>query len=134
MGENTKHKMAVNVGRAPRAADENAFTPLVDIYEDEGGTTVLVAELPGARGDTVDIRVDKGTLTLTADATLEEPGEDYVRTYVGFGGGQYYRAFAISDEVDRDKIEAALIDGVLTIRLPRAAAAKTRKIQVKGPE
>jgi len=127
-------KMAVGVGRPPRPADENAFSPLVDIYEEQDGTTVLAAEVPGASRDGVDIRVDKGVLTILADAPLAEPAEEYAKMYVGFTGGQYYRAFALSDEIDRDKIEARLSDGLLTIRLPRAAAAKTRKIQVKAGE
>jgi HSP20 family molecular chaperone IbpA len=127
-----KEKMTVSVGRARRPADENAFAPLVDIYETPDGGTMLVAELPGAKPDAVDIRVDKGVLTVTADAPLPDPPKDYAPTYTGFTGGQYFRAFALSDEIDRDKIEASLADGVLTLKLPRAAAAQTKKIQIKA--
>lgn len=123
-------KVEVSVDPARVEPGEDAFTPLVDIYEEADGTTVLVAEVPGAKTDSVDIRVDKGVLTLSADGRREPMGESYARTYTGFMGGQFFRAFALSDEVDRDDIQASLADGLLTVRLPRAAAAQTRKIEI----
>ena len=107
------------------------YLPLVDIYETKNGTTVVEAEVPGASEDSVDIRVEKGVLTISAEALLKEP-EGYDRTYAGFLGGRYFRAFALSDEIDRDKIEASLADGVLTLRLPRGTTAKTHKIAIKS--
>jgi HSP20 family protein len=125
-------KTTVHVGRAGEPSEEEAFSPLVDVYEMEDGTTVLLAEVPGASGETLDVRVDKGVLTLAADGTLPEVPDDYAATYTGFVGGKYFRAFALSDEIDREKIEASLEDGLLTLRLPKAAAAQTRKIEIKG--
>lgn len=127
----SKDKMTVRTGTVAAPAEETTFTPFVDIYETEDGTTVLTAELPGASPESVDIRVDKGVLTIKADGQLPDVGDEYARTYTGFVGGEFFRAFALSDEMDRDGIEAALTDGVLTLRLPRAAAAKTRKIELK---
>ncbi|MCD4825874.1 MAG: Hsp20/alpha crystallin family protein [Phycisphaerae bacterium] len=129
MPEN-KNKVNVNVEPARVSVGEDAYTPLVDIYENADGTTVLVAEVPGAKQESIDIRVDKGVLTLMADGRRPEPDESFSRTYTGFVGGEYFRAFAISDEVDRDAIQASLQDGLLVITLPRAAAAKTRKIEI----
>lgn len=123
-------KVEVSVNPSPAQPGEDAFTPLVDIYEQADGTTVLVAEVPGAKASSVDVRVDKGVLTITADGRREPPGEEYAPVYTGFTTGQFFRAFALSDEVDRDKIQASLSDGLLTIRLPRAQAAQTRKIQI----
>ena len=130
MGEN-KDLRTTPKGDIRRREPEQTIRPLVDIYED-GDTTVLVAELPGAANENVDVKVDKGLLTITAEAPLETPGEPYIQTYGGFTGGRYYREFALSDEIDRDKIEAEFADGVLTLRLPKAAAAQTRKIEIKG--
>jgi len=122
----------VNVKAAPAGkAEENALVPLVDIYEQEDGTTVLVAEVPGAAPESLDVRVDKGVLTIAAEAKCPPVGEDMREIYRSFTGGQYFRAFALSDETDRDHIEAACADGVLTLKLPKAAAAKTRKIEIK---
>ena len=125
-------KMAVAAGRVARDPDEDTFAPLVDIYETGDGTTVLSAEMPGAKQDSIDIRVDKGVLTVSAAAGATELSGEYARTYVGFTGGQYFRAFALSDAVDRDRIEASLADGVLTLCLPPATAAQTQKIPIKA--
>ncbi len=108
------------------------YRPLVDIYEDEQENVILVADMPGATDESVDVTVERGVLTITAEAPLEAPGEGYSQIYAGFGGGRYLREFALSDEIDRERIEASLSDGVLTVRMPRAAAAKTRRIKIKG--
>jgi len=126
-----KQNVKVHVDPARRQPGEDALTPAVDIYDAEDGTIVLVAEVPGAGNDKVDVRVEKGVLTIWADGTLPDLGVGYTRTYTAFSGGEYFRAFALSDEVDRERIEASLTDGVLTVRLPRGAAAKTRKIDIK---
>lgn len=130
MSENRK----VNVHSEPSRMEVSpeAVAPRVDIYTVEDGTTYLLAEVPGAAPDSVDLRVDKGVLTIAAEASGAKVDDCYARTYVGFTNGPYFRAFALSDEVDRDKIEASLSDGVLTVKLPRAASARTRKIHVKG--
>ncbi len=117
--------------RAPRRDQDDALMPLVDIYETEDGTTVLTAEVPGADPDSLDIRVDKGVLSLSAEPAEPELGEQYARTYVGFVGGPYHRAFALSDDIDREKIEASMDNGVLTVRLPKAEAAQTKRIPIK---
>ena len=126
-----RDKVAVRPGRVDRGGEEETFIPLVDVYETPDGTTMLLAELPGATNETLDIRVDKGVLTLAAVTALDEPGEDYAATYTGFREGKYFRAFALSDEIDREQIEATLANGLLTLRMPRAAAARTRKIEVR---
>ena len=125
-----KNKLRVNVEPANIQPGEDALAPLVDIYQEEDGMTVLVAEVPGATQKSVDIRVDKGVLVLSVDGRRESPKEPYTQTYTGFVCGQYFRAFALSDEVDRDQIEASLNEVLLVMRLPRASAAKTRKIKI----
>jgi len=125
-------KVHVSVTAARSEPGEDAVTPLVDIYETSEGTTVLLAEVPGATTEGVDVRVEKGVLTIYADGRGAPPGENYTPTYTGFATGEYFRAFALSDGVDRDRIDASLTDGVLTLRLPRAAAAQTRKIEITG--
>jgi len=126
----SKSRTRVQVEPAKASPGAEAVSPLVDIYELEDGTVVLEAEMPGCPEESVNLRVDKGVLTISAEAALDEPAEEYSQTYRGFVCGEYFRAFALSDEVDRDRTEAKLIDGVLTVRLPRAAAAATRKIDI----
>ena len=122
----------VHVTPAKHQPGAEAIAPVVDVYEAPDGTTVLVAEVPGATEDKIDVRVEKGVLTVYADGRMPEPEGEYARTYVGFETGEYFRAFALSDEVDRANITASLTDGVLTLRLPRAPSAETRKIEIKA--
>lgn len=129
MAEATQ-KMTVQTGRAEVPVSSETFTPLADIYEGDNVTFVEV-ELPGAPSNSVEIKVDKGVLTVQATTTLPDFGPRYSQTYCGFVSGQYFRAFALSDEIDRDRIEASLVNGLLTLKLPRAAAAQTRKIEIK---
>jgi HSP20 family molecular chaperone IbpA len=111
----------------------NVLSPLVDMYEAQE-EVVLVAETPGAGKDDITVQVEKGVLSLEARMSVKPPGEDYARTYVGFEPGVYYRAFALSDEIDRERITATVNNGVVTIHLPKAETAKTRKIQVKAAD
>ncbi|MFP4353505.1 MAG: Hsp20/alpha crystallin family protein [Phycisphaerae bacterium] len=130
--KNNDDVLSVNASRTKDDYDtENTVSPLVDIYETEDGTTILTAEMPGASSDSLDVQVEKGVLTITAQAQPLQPEGDYRLTYGGFGTGRYHRAFALSDEIDRDNIDAQFEKGVLTLKLPRAEQAKTRKIAIK---
>ena len=114
---------------AERTEDRPVFTPYVDIYEDNDGLT-LVADMPGVPPEGVDVRVEKETLTIhgsVPDLTLEG-GQ---ALYGEYRTGDYERSFTISHAVDTQKIDAAMKDGVLTLRLPKAQHAKERKIPVK---
>jgi HSP20 family protein len=127
----TKDKaVKVEATRTGREPTEEAFSPLVDIYETES-EVVLVAEVPGAPREAVSVRVDKGVLTIEADAGFEVPDESSARTYVAFEPGRFFRAFALSDEIDREKITASVANGVLTVHLPKAEAAKSQTIEIK---
>lgn len=126
-----ENKVSVHARATPKDRAEDALAPLVDIYEEKDGTTVLLAEVPGAAPKGLDIRVNKGVLTIEAQAPPAEPEGDFTRTYTGFVGGTYFRAFALSDEIDRENIVASLEDGLLKLRLPRAAQTKTRRIEIR---
>jgi HSP20 family molecular chaperone IbpA len=104
--------------------------PAVDVIEDESGIT-LTADLPGATRDTLSIRVDGDTLTLEAALDLGEP-KDLEAVYAEVRAGRYRRSFTLSRELDSTHIDAALKDGVLTLRLPKLEQARPRRIEVKA--
>ena len=126
-----KKTIKTTVHPAKNEHNEDAFFPLVDIYEKSDGTTVMLAEMPGASPDSVDVQVDKGVLTISARCDRQKFPESYASIFTSFETGEYFRAFALSDEVDRDKIKAKLEDGILKLTLPKAAAVQKRKIEIK---
>lgn len=114
------------------AVDENgpALQPRVDVFEDSTGITLL-ADIPGASPDTLDIKVEGSSLTLCADmATAMPQGMESVYAEVRLP--RYRHAFTLSRELDTAKIEASLKDGVLQLRIPKAAHAQPRRIEVRA--
>jgi HSP20 family protein len=105
------------------------YIPAVDIYETKNELTVL-ADMPGVAKGKVDIDLTDDKLTIRGTVDAEPEGENLlVREY---RVGDYYRQFTLGKAVDRDKIEATMKDGVLTIVLPKADAAKPKKIEIKA--
>jgi HSP20 family protein len=108
-----------------------AYSPSVDIMETEN-ELMLVADVPGARADSVDINYEQGLLILHVGVEPRQAEENTNFLYREYGVGDYYRSFQIGEGIDARKIEAELKDGVLTVHLPKADAVKPRKIQVKA--
>ena len=120
---------AEEVEGVERTRTRRVFIPKVDIYE-EGDTVYLMADMPGVDEESIDITLEKNILTITG--YVEEEKEGYGLAYSEYRVGDYERTFALSDEVDREQIEAAVKDGVLKLTLPKAEEAKARKIQVRS--
>lgn len=114
----------------PGASQTQALIPLVDISEDEAGITLL-ADLPGASRDTLSLDVNGDQLTIEAPLALGE-SQDMQAVYAEVRAGRYRRSFTLSRELDTDKIEATLRDGVLTLRLPKLEQARPRRIEVRA--
>jgi HSP20 family protein len=106
------------------------YKPTVDIFENASGITLL-ADMPGVKAEDLEIDLREGVLTLTGRIVpLEGEGEtDVLREY---NPGTFYRQFSVSDTIDQAKIDAKLTNGVLTLQLPKAEAAKPRQIPVKA--
>lgn len=104
------------------------LTPAVDIYEDAEGIYVH-ADMPGVSRDRLDIQVNKDALTIEGEAKIAMP-EGMEALYADVRSTRYRRSFVLSAELDTDKIDANLKDGVLNIHIPKRAEAKPRKIEV----
>jgi HSP20 family molecular chaperone IbpA len=112
--------------------DCRCFVPRADIYEIED-QLVIAMEVPGADEDSIDIVLEKNILTINA---LVEPvlPEGYGLAYAEYEVGDYQRSFKLSDDIDRDRIEATIREGVLRLYLPKSTEARKRKIGVKVAE
>jgi HSP20 family protein len=106
------------------------FTPAVDIFETDKEITLL-ADMPGVKTNSLNIDLHENVLSLDGDVQSPEGGDerDVFREY---RTGKYYRQFTLSQMIDQRKIEAAMKDGVLRLRLPKVEAATPRKIAVKA--
>jgi HSP20 family protein len=110
--------------------ERNVYTPAVDIMERKDDI-VLLADMPGVDETSVDITLEKNVLTIYGKVTADVPG-GYTLYLSEYGTGDYQRVFTLTEEVDRDRIQATVKNGVLRLILPKAEAAKTRKIAVRG--
>ncbi|MBN1542434.1 Hsp20/alpha crystallin family protein [candidate division KSB1 bacterium] len=112
-----------------RTRSQKVFVPLVDISEKDDAI-YLTADMPGIDEQSVDITLEKNVLTLEGrvDST---PPEGYELSYMEYETGDFQRSFTLSDEIDRERIEAHVKDGVLQVVLPKAEPAKARRIEVK---
>jgi len=105
------------------------FVPPVDIYESENALT-LVADMPGVPLENVDIDLDSDQLTIRGTVTQSDEKGKVI--YKEYSYGDYYRQFTLSSDIDRERIQASMKDGVLKLVLPKAEAAKPRKITVQS--
>ena len=100
--------------------------PLVDILSTKTGYQIDL-ELPGVKKEDISIDFDKGVLNITANKkALEIEGAKKVHAEREFGS--LTRTFELPTNVETDKVEAVLNDGVLTLTIPKK---ETPKIEVK---
>ncbi|MCB1755173.1 MAG: Hsp20/alpha crystallin family protein [Gammaproteobacteria bacterium] len=103
--------------------------PAVDIHEDEKGITLL-ADLPGVSNDNLSIEVDQDSLMIEGKVELDLP-ETMRMNVVNMRATLYRRGFTLSKELDTDKIEAVLKNGLLSLKIPKKAEVLPRKIEVR---
>ena len=104
-------------------------TPAADIYEAENELVVNL-DLPGVDPKMIDIRVENNVLSIRGERQFEDKQnkENFHRVERSYG--PFARSFTLSTAVDADKIRANYKSGVLSITLPKAEAAKPKRIQI----
>lgn len=122
-------KQEVVESEAERTRAKPAFIPRVDIYE-TNDAVALIADMPGVDENSVDITLEKNVLTINGYVEPERP-EGYSLAYAEYRVGDYQRSFNLSNEIDQEKIEATMKDGVLHLHLPKAEPT-TKKIAVQS--
>lgn len=124
-----KQEAEVVDGQEPTRA-HRSYLPAANIYETENQFTIL-ADMPGVDEKSLDITLEKNVLDINGYVQPFEP-EGYSLSYNEYGTGDFRRKFILSDEVDRNSIDASVKDGVLRLVLTKAADFKARKISVKA--
>ncbi|MFN8580454.1 MAG: Hsp20/alpha crystallin family protein [Gemmatimonadaceae bacterium] len=121
------------------AAAGNARTtywvPTLDAWETENAFVVAV-DLPGVNAESVEINFERNTLTISGarEAQVKAPESGELRVFFAERAvGSFTRSLRFPQYVEGDKITAQFDRGVLTITVPKAEAAKPRKIAVGTP-
>jgi len=111
----------------PRAG--RPWSPAVDIFETED-ELVLKADVPEVELKDIDVRVENQTLTLSGERKFEK--EDATKGYhrIERAYGQFTRTFTLPSTVDTEQVAAEYHNGVLTVKLPKKAAAKPRQVKI----
>ncbi len=118
------------VARQEPTRGAQQYRPVVDILETADELRVL-ADVPGARAEDIEINFEKGVLAIHARVEARQPeGVSYLlREY---GVGDFHRVFEVSEKIDVERITAEHADGVLVLHLPKAEKAKIHKIEVRN--
>ncbi|MCC7086284.1 MAG: Hsp20/alpha crystallin family protein [Pirellulales bacterium] len=117
------------VAAATRMVTGRSF-PAINMWED-GESFFVEAEVPGLKSANLEITVIGDELTLKGErATEDRPELTYHRRERG--AGSFSRSIKLPGEVNAERVEAALHDGVLTLTLPKTEAVKPRKIKVNA--
>ena len=106
------------------------FRPEVDILETTEGF-VIYADLPGVDDSSVDLRLDRGTLSLDARLATA-PNEGWTPLHTEYRLGSYHREFRVSEDIDESGVTARMSDGVLELHLPKSVDRRPRSIPVQA--
>ena len=102
--------------------------PGINLWE-EGDIAYIESELPGVAMDDLELLVTGNELTIHGDRKIaEQPEASYHRRERATG--RFSRTLTLPWEIDADKVEARLIDGVLQVKLPKCESCKPRKIKL----
>ncbi len=116
-----------------RWAEEEAsqgIAPRLDVVERDN-EFVVKAEMPGMKKDDIEVSLENGVLTITAETkseTEEKEGDRVIRQERRYG--QYLRSLRLGKEIDEKKVKASYKDGILELILPKAEEVKPKKIAV----
>jgi HSP20 family protein len=111
------------------APEVTSLIPLVDVEETDDAY-VVEAEVPGVKRNDVNIEVSGNELSITGE--IKEKERKGIVRHRTRKAGQFEYHVTLPEQVDADKIEASLNEGVLTVRIPKAERAQRRKIEVKA--
>ncbi len=109
--------------------EESLLLPPVDVLEDAEGIT-LFADLPGVPKDRLHLQVEDQTLTIEGELGLDLP-EGMEAVHAEVAQPRFRRVFTLSRELNSEGISADFHQGVLKLRIPKAAHAQSRKISIQ---
>jgi HSP20 family protein len=106
-----------------------SWAPAVDIFENEH-ELIVKADLPDAKPEELDIRVENNILTIRGERKFEKKVDEKNYLRVERSYGSFARSFSLSNTVNSEAIKADYKDGVLTLTVPKREEAKPKQIKV----
>lgn len=120
--------MMTETGSRALTEDKKVFqTPLTDIYSTDEIYSVKM-EVPGVTKENLSITIEDDELKITAESSLETA--DNSLKYADFSARNYSRTFRVGNDIDRNKIDAKLENGILTLTLHKSEEVKPKKIRI----
>jgi len=104
--------------------------PLINLTEDNNNYYVR-AELPGMKPEDINISATGNSLSISGQRNIPSEGEDVRYHRRERSAGTFSRVLALPGEVDVDKVEASQMNGILTVVIPKAEAAKPKQITIR---
>lgn len=113
-----------------KAEYKRVVQPLIDLYETAQGF-VLQADLPGVKAEHLEVTVEKKILTIRG-VVNQVSREGLQHVYSDRAVTEFNRRLRLSDEIDREFIEAELSNGTLKLTLKKIALAQKKTITIKS--
>jgi HSP20 family protein len=106
------------------------FMPQFEVRETDDAY-IFRADLPGVKDDDLDITLAQNRLTISGKREMEQRNESDRYYAVERAYGSFTRSFTLPTDVDQNRVEAELRDGVLNLKVPKSPEQQPKKVQVK---
>jgi HSP20 family protein len=116
-------------GPESRAMPSGVY-PAINLTEEKGNYFVR-AELPGVKAQDIDIQATGRNLSISGERKIPSEGENARYHRREREAGRFARAITLPRDITAEKIEAKLLNGILTVTLPKSEAARPRQITIK---
>ena len=111
------------------ATSTRTFDPSIDVHASDN-EVVFVCDVPGLKQEDLEVTLENHVLTIKGTRKFE--GKENEQVMLGRAYGSFNRSYSLPEYVDDENLTARLADGVLTIRIPKHAKAKPKKIQISN--
>lgn len=110
-------------------AAKHTYNPAIDVRAN-ADEIVFICDVPGVKSEDLEVTTESDRLTIRGQRRYEGSEDD--RVLLGRSYGAFEKSFTLPELVDTDSMTADLSDGVLTVRVPKKAQAKPRRITIGG--
>lgn len=129
----TNNEIQTSDDQAIPETDSEEGQLAVDVYQDKDNV-IVKSTIAGVKPEDLDISISPDTVTIQGERRQEEEIREENYLYQECYWGTFSRTISLPVEIDVERAEAGLRDGILTIVLPKASRSRTKKVKVRGEE